>query len=371
MRFLLSGGGTAGHVHPALTVADVLRASGHEVAFAGTAEGAEARLSTEAGHDFHVLPARGWDRSRPWTLVAGIAVMAWSALRAWALLARLRPDCVLGFGGYVSIPVGIAAWMRDVPLVLQEQNAVPGLANRFLSRWARAVAVAYRGSAAHLRHPERATLAGMPVRPAVLAGDGEAWRVRHGIPSRDTLLFVFGGSRGARHLNEATVALFGRLLALPGVSVAHVAGRVEADAVNEAVAAHPHRDASRYHVLDYEEDMGSALAAADLVVCRSGASSVAEVIAVGRAAVLVPYPYATDDHQTLNASEVVEAGGAVLVRDADLDGPEYADAVLGLLADRERRQRMAAAAARLGVPDAAARVAALACQAATGKVHGE
>lgn len=348
-----------------------MRASGHEVAFAGTAEGVEARLVPEAGYDFFVLPSRGWDRSRPWTLVAGAAVMAWSALRALGLLGRLRPDCVIGFGGYVSIPVGIAARLRGVPLVLQEQNAVPGLANRWLSRWARSVAIAYEDSAPRLRHAERAVVTGMPVRPGVLAADGATWRARLGVPESDTVLLVFGGSRGARHVNEATIALRDRLLALPGVSVAHVAGRAEADAVRAALDALPSRDAGRYHVLDYESDMGSAIAGADLVVCRSGASSVAEVTVLGRAAVLVPYPYATDDHQTLNAAAVVAAGGAVLVRDSELDGPAYAEAVLGLLRDGGRRASMAEASRGLGRPDAARRVAALAVEAAEeGKGRG-
>ena len=147
MRVLLSGGGTAGHIYPALTVADRLRADGHEVRFVGTPAGPEARLAREAGLTFHAVRARGFDRSRPLTLPLAIAVLAVSTVRAWFLLGRVRPGTVACFGGYASLPLGTAAMLRRVPLVLHEQNSVPGMANRFLSRWACAIGVTYPASA--------------------------------------------------------------------------------------------------------------------------------------------------------------------------------------------------------------------------------
>jgi len=338
-------------------VAERLRADGHsEVAFVGTPDGQEARLVTEAGLEFHGIPSKGFDRSRPLSLVVAAAVLAISTLKAVMLLRRLRPDVVAGFGGYVSMPVGIAARLLGVRLVLQEQNSVPGLANRFLSRWAREVGVTYEQSAAYLRHPDRVVLTGNPVRPAFLEADRLTGRQALGVPGDAVVLLVFGGSRGARHINQAVVAGLASLLAVPDSFVVHVAGREEAEEVRSSVAVLS-VDHERYRIYDYIEDMGAALAACDLVVARAGATSIAEITAVGRASVLVPYPYATDDHQTKNAQALSAAGGALVFSDDALDRPEFIEAVTALLSDAGRRATMAAASRSLGRSDAAERVA--------------
>lgn len=364
MRVLMSGGGTAGHVYPALTVAARLAEEHDDVAFVGTPNGLEARLVPEAGVAFIGLPARGFDRSRPWTLVTSSAIIAVSTVRAWRLIGRWRPDVVLGFGGYVSIPVGIAASLRRVPLVLAEQNSVPGLANRFLSRWAKRVGATYEESAALFRHPDRVVVTGNPVRPAVLASSAAGGRARFGLPGDATVLLAFGGSRGARHLNQALVGLRDRLLAIPGLEVVHVAGRDEAASVRDALAAAGGDGEGRWRVLEYIDDMGAALASADLVLARAGATSIAEITALGKPALLVPYPYATDDHQTKNAAACLQHGAAVVVADADLDRERFGDTLVELLSDPGSRATMAAASRALGRPDAAMRVARLAREAA-------
>lgn len=347
-------------MYPALAVAAVLAERGHEVTFAGTPEGVEARLASEAGIAFVAVRSAGWDRSRPWTALTGSALMAVSIVAARGVLRTLRPDRVIGFGGYVSIPYGLAAVLAGVPLVLAEQNSVPGVANRLLSRWAAAVALTAQGSERWLRHPERAVLTGNPVRGEIRSASRAAGRAMLGLDDGDLVLLVFGGSRGARHVNEATLREHDALMGVEGLRVVHVAGRGEAAGVRRALDALPARDAERYHVHDYIEDMGAAIAAADLVVARAGATSIAEITSLGRAAVLVPYPYATDDHQTLNARAVEAGGGALVVTDAQLDGEAYMDAVLGLLRDGERRARMERASAALGRPHAASAVAQLA-----------
>lgn len=356
MRVVLSGGGTAGHIYPALTVADRLRADGHEVSFVGTPNGPEARLAREAGLVFHAMPARGFDRSRPLSLLTAVLQLASSAVRSWLLLGRLRPGVVVGFGGYVSLPVGAAAVLRRIPLVLHEQNSVPGMANKALSRRACAVGVTYEGSARYLKPGTRAVVTGNPVREAILRADRDSGRASLGLPDDAVVLLVFGGSRGARHINEAVVALRDRLLADMRVHVVHVAGRDEAASVREALHRQGGEEDGRYRVVDYIEDMGSAIAAADVVVARAGATSIAEITAIGRAAVLVPYPYATDDHQTLNARDVTEGQGAVLVPDSELDSETFAEALDSLLRDETRRESMASASRRLGAPDAAERL---------------
>ncbi len=320
----------------------------------------------EAGFTFYPLRARGFDRSRPWTAVTAVWTMAGSTLKARRLIRSFRPDVVMGFGAYVSLPVGLAADLTRTPLVIHEQNSVPGLANKAMSWWAERIGITYPESANFLKGPDRVTVTGNPVRPEVLGHTRESGREALGLPGDATVLLVFGGSRGARHLNEATVDLYSKLMALPGIRVVHVAGRQEAAAVRARLAEVAGGEAAGYTVLDYLDDMGAAIAAADLVVARAGATSIAEITAIGRPAVLVPYPYATDDHQTRNARGAVDAGAALLAPDVELDSPAFGEAVLGLLTDPDRRAAMADAARKLGRPDAAARVARLAVEA----VHG-
>ena len=345
-------------------MAERLVAEGHDVSFVGTPGGLEARLVPEAGIAFHTVPSRGFDRANPLTLIVAAFVTAWSLVAAARLLGRVRPDVVVGFGGYVSLPLGLAASLRRVPLVLHEQNSVPGLANRILSRWAHAVGTTYEGSAVHLAEPGRAVLTGNPVRASVLEADRDRGRTMFGVDPTETLLLVFGGSRGARHINEAMVSLVPQLVAVPSLRVVHVAGRIEGADVRARIAGATGGQEDRYHVVDYIDAMGDALAAADVVVARAGATSIAEITAVGRAAVLVPYPYATDDHQTLNARTLAEAGAADLVADADLDGPALGEAVLRLIAEPERVARMARASAALAARDATERLVRLVGEAA-------
>lgn len=344
-------------MYPALAVAAEFAAA-DEVIFIGTPQGVESRLVPEAGVEFRVLDARGFDRARPLTLLTSTARIAASTVTACRWVRRMRPDVVVGFGGYVSIPVGLAAVLCRVPLVLHEQNSVPGLANRFLSRWASRVAVTYPGSAALLRHPSRVTVTGNPVRRAVLEADRARGRRLLGLSDDALVLLAFGGSRGAKHLNSALAALYGRVREVPRIKVLQVAGPPDVERVRGLLgertgeAGDPH-----WRVLGYLDDMGSALAASDVVIARAGATSLAEITALGVPAVLVPYPYATDDHQTKNAEALRLPGAAEVVADSQLDTPAFEEALMRVLTDAARRATMSAASRALGRPDAAKRVA--------------
>ncbi len=327
--------------------------------FVGTDRGLEARLVPEAGVPFHGLAARGFDRARPWTLVTGAALTAVSTIRAYRLLGKVRPDVVVGFGAYVSLPVGFAALLRRIPLVLHEQNSVPGLANRVLSRYADAVGVTYESSRKYLSHPERVVVTGNPVRADVLAATRESGRRLLELGEDDLVLLVFGGSRGARHLNSALIALRDKLLALDGLQVIQVAGPLEAESVRQALEAAGGDGGGRWRVYEYLSEMGEAIAASDFIVSRAGATTLAELTALGAPALVVPYPYATDDHQTKNAETFVEQGAALLVADADLDGEQFENGLLGALSDAPARATMSAASRELGRPDAAERVISL------------
>lgn len=361
MRVLLSGGGTAGHIYPALTVADRLAAAHDDVTFVGTPDGLEARLVPEAGVTFRGLPSMGFDRARFSTLLIAGLLTVLSTLRAWWWLGSSRPHVVMGFGGYVSLPVGIAAVLRGIPLVLHEQNSVPGLANRVLSRWASVVGVTYEESAVLLPRARRIELTGNPVRGEVLRSSSESGRKRLGIQDGDAVLLVFGGSRGARHINEAMIGLRDDLMAVDGLVVVHVAGPHEADAVRSGIG---NEADGRWQVHEYLGFMGDAIAAADLVVCRAGATTIAELTALGATSILVPYPFATDDHQTKNAATLVAHGAAVLVADSELDGDRLGSEILRLLSDPAARANMAAASRALARTDADHRLAELAHEAA-------
>jgi UDP-N-acetylglucosamine--N-acetylmuramyl-(pentapeptide) pyrophosphoryl-undecaprenol N-acetylglucosamine transferase len=355
VRVYVSGGGTAGHIYPALAVARLVADSGRDaVTFVGVPGSLEERLASEAGIPFLGVRAQGWDRARPLTFVTGVLTTIGSLFRCVGMLRSDHVDAVCGFGGYVSLPLGLAAAITRVPLVVHEQNAVPGLVNRVLGRWADVVCLTYADSHRRLPSGARTVVTGNPVRSSVIEADRSAGRVALGVSDEDTVLLVFGGSRGARHLNNAILDLYPRLRYIPRLHIVHVAGPTEAATVREALVRAAGGEAPAWWgVREYVDEMGDLIAAADLVVCRAGATTLAELSALAKPMVLVPYPYATDDHQTLNAEPFVVAGGAVAIADSSLDDPRFGDAVIGLLSDPDARAVMGRRAGGLGRTNAA------------------
>lgn len=352
MLIVLSGGGTAGHINPALALADVLKQRGCEVRFAGTPTGVEARLVREAGIPFTPFEAQGFNRNHPLTLPKAVAKIQRSTGRAKAWLAELGADVVVGFGGYVCIPVGRAAEKLGVPVVVHEQNSVMGMANKYLAKRAAAVCLTYEHAAEALADKSRVRVTGNPVRESVFSATREQGRARFGVPEGARMLLVTGGSLGARHLNQAVAALKDELLAYGDLHIVQVTGPKELDAVREQLALSPEQQA-RWQLLGYTDHMGDAMAAADIVVSRAGATSLAEISARALPALLVPFPFATEDHQTMNAQACVEAGAAYLVADADVEGPEFARKLRELIEDEDVRARMTAAARAQKTRDAA------------------
>lgn len=353
---ILTGGGTAGHIYPALALAEKLQADGWHVLFAGTPGGVEARLAPEAGLPFQAFNASGFDRSRPYTLITGVTRIAVSTHRALKWLKQVQPQVVVGFGGYVSIPVVRAAEKLGVPVVVHEQNSVMGLANKAAARHATAVCLTYEGTREQVPGSAQVQVTGNPVRQAVLATSRAQARQALGIPEDATLLLVFGGSLGARHINQAMVPLKEALLARPNLYVMHIAGPKQLADTQDALRLTPDEQA-RYQLLGYQDRMPEALAAADVIVSRAGATSLAEISALGIPAVLVPFPYATADHQTTNAQAWVDSGAAFMVPDADVEGPHFREQVLALVDDDALRQNMRARAQEADSVHAAERLA--------------
>jgi UDP-N-acetylglucosamine--N-acetylmuramyl-(pentapeptide) pyrophosphoryl-undecaprenol N-acetylglucosamine transferase len=333
-----------------MAVADELRASGAEVSFLGARGRMEAELVPAAGYEIDLVKVRGIDRRNPLRAAqAGVeAIGAVGAARR--VLRRRGADAVVGGGGYVAGPAGLAAVMTRTPLVLTEADSHLGLANRLLAGRARRVCLAFPIEG---REGGRYLVTGRPVPKAVLEADRARARERFGIAPDARCLLVFGGSQGARSINLAAVEAF----AEDGprdFHILHIAGRRDFPEVEQRLAAAPHRD--RYTLLDYEPNLGGALAACDLVLARSG-GSIFEVIAVGRPAILVPYPFATADHQTANAEWMREGGAATVIPEAELDAERLWAEVTGVLDDTERLRTMAVSARALTKPDAARQIA--------------
>jgi UDP-N-acetylglucosamine--N-acetylmuramyl-(pentapeptide) pyrophosphoryl-undecaprenol N-acetylglucosamine transferase len=333
-----------------MAVADELRASGAEVSFLGTRERIEADLVPAAGYEIDFFEARGIDRRNP-LRAARAAVEAVGAVgAARAALRRRGAEAVMGGGGFVAGPAGVAAVLTGTPLVLTEADSHLGLANRLLASRARRVCLSFPIAG---RDAERYLLTGRPVPAAVTGADPGAARRRFGIGEKERCLLVVGGSQGARSLNFAAVEAFaereGRRF-----WVLHLAGRRDFSELERRLAASPYPD--RYTLLAYESDLGDVLAASDLVLGRSG-GSIFEFAAAGRPAILVPYPHATADHQSSNAEWMRGEGAATAIRDEELSAERLAREVDALLTDGERLGEMAAASRRIARPDAARRIA--------------
>lgn len=359
----IAAGGTAGHVNPALALADELRARGHEVHFFGESRRLEGALVPKEGFPFHPVHVTGFDRRRPWTLVTALVHLSHEEHR---LIEKFgsgelpMPDVAIGFGAYLELPLMRAAAKLGIPIALHEQNSVPGLANKRTAKSARLIALGQPAAEDVMRscagRSSEVVFTGNPVRSSVLEGDRSRGRVALGIPQDATVLLVFGGSLGARHVNERLASLKRELLAIEGLHVVHSTGKNGYDETLQALDL-TDAEASRWRVMPYIDDMGDTLAAADLVVSRAGASSVAEIAALAVPSILVPYPLATADHQTTNARLLTDAGAAVKFSDDDIDGDAFRDELLGLLGDAPRRVSMREAARGLAQDKAAAMLA--------------
>lgn len=357
---LIAGGGTAGHVFPALAVAKALKRTRDdlEVAFVGTEERLEGRLVPDAGFPLHHIDALPVPRRLSPGLLRVPAALRRGVAECARLIEETKAVVVASFGGYVGFPLAMAARRTATPLIIHEQNAMPGLANRVAGRWADRIAVTFPSSRDHFARPDRVAVTGNPVREEILAVDPERHHGRalghFGLTDDRLTVLVFGGSQGARRLNRAAIDSAGRWVDVDRLQILHATGQALYEETTRAwKQAQQGRDGPLVRCLDFIDDMAAAYAAADVVVCRAGATSVAEVTAIGRAAVLVPYPHATKDHQSANAVALERIGAAQLVADADLDGARLVDAVQPWLDDADKRADIAGMARAFGRRDAA------------------
>jgi len=365
LRLLLAAGGTGGHLFPGVAVAEAAqREIGAEVLFVGTANGLEKEVVPRLGFSLQLIPAQQL-RGRNWL---GMARAWWAAFRAvgsaWRVVRNFTPDVIFSIGGYAAGPTVLAGWARGVPCVLLEPNAIPGLTNRLLGRIATKICVGFaRTLTAFPRH--KAVYTGSPVRWA----EGPVQP-----PSRSqsttVTLFIFGGSTGARRLNQilpqAVALLQKKALQL---SVIHQTGRAD----YAEVAALYEKLGAPAEVVAFIDDMRGVYTNADLVICRAGALTIAELTSLGKPSILVPYPYAADDHQRANADELVRNDAACMILDADLTPERVSEEIYALISNRSRLETMARAAAALGKPEATSAVMheCVACVTASKKIEME
>jgi UDP-N-acetylglucosamine--N-acetylmuramyl-(pentapeptide) pyrophosphoryl-undecaprenol N-acetylglucosamine transferase len=351
MRAILAGGGTGGHVIPALAIAQELQKQyGAEVLFIGTARGIENRLVPAAGFPLRLVQVGALNKVSLKTRLKTIFDLPRAVWDARRILAEFRPDIVIGVGGYASGPAMLAAILKRIPTLAFEPNVVPGFANRIVARMVSGAAVHFEETAQYF---PRAEVTGVPVREAFFEIAGKATK-----SDRPTLL-VFGGSQGANAINQAMIQCLPELLKqVPNIHIIHQTGERD---YNDAQAAYRQAGSSA-EVYPFITDMPAFFARADLVLCRSGASTVAEITAAGKPAVFVPFPRAADDHQRVNAQALERAGAAVVVEETKLERVWLADTIAALLGDPGRLQRMSEAARKLAHPDAARDITAMAAR---------
>jgi len=365
VRVVIAGGGTGGHLYPGIAVARELlaRQKDAQISFAGTARGIEARVVPREGFPLDLIRSSGLKGKSIVDRARGAALVPLSLVDAWRIVSTRRPDLVIGVGGYSSGPVVVVAALRGVPTMLLEQNAVPGLTNRLAAPFVGAAALTFESARPFFG--SKAFVSGNPVRPEFFAG-GSIEDQEAELDDRSSVarVLVFGGSQGAHAINMAMVEAAAELAAgSPHLRLTHQTGERDVEVVRAA-----YRQAGlQADVEPFLYDMGRQLRQAQLVVCRAGATTLAEITAAGRAAILIPLPTATDDHQRKNAEALAAAGAAELLLQQDATGRVLAQRILALARDRDRRRAMAAAARALARPDAARAIVDRALELAKGR----
>lgn len=345
-----SGGGTSGHINPALAIAEELKQAHPEVeiVFCGTQSGLESDIVPRAGYRFEVIRASGLPRKLGRQLLTAWQDFQAGKKQAAALIKQYRPAVVVGTGGYVCGPVLAAAKKAKVPILIHEQNAYPGRSNRLMSKGAETVCISYEQTRSYFKQAKKVVLTGNPVRGEYWSIDKEKARNKLGLTSAERLILATGGSRGARTINRSVVEFMRQNPELDA-TVILVSGK---DLYSETQALAADLTNERFIIQDYLYDMPYYMAAADLLICRAGAITCAEVAALGKAAAFIPYPFAASDHQTYNARAFSDIGAGLLCPDSELSGGWLSENVLPLLFDEKKRETMETAVKALAKPRA-------------------
>lgn len=350
MKVLIAGGGTGGHLYPGIALAEevVTRHHANQVVFVGTTRGLEARVVPQEGYPLETIQARGLKGKGLMGVLQGLVALPVSFVESFRILRRQKPDVVVGVGGYSSGPVVLAAALLGIPTAVQEQNALPGLTNKVLGRFVRVIFTAFAGAGAFF--PEgKVQLVGNPIRRKLM----DNFLLAH-VAQQTFSLLVFGGSLGAHGINQRMIDALDFLGDLKGqLHIVHQTGKNDLETVRQGYAA----KGFAAEVVEFIDDMSSAYARASLVVCRAGATTLAELMVAKKASILIPFPFATDDHQAVNAQEMVASGAALMFRQAELTGERLAEEIRRLKNEPDRLRQMEKKAGLLGRPEAAKELA--------------
>ena len=351
MKVIMTGGGTGGHIYPAVAIADEIRrrVPDAEIIFVGTERGMEKDIVPKAGYPIRFITVSGLDRKNPVKLVKTLKDLSKGIHEARRILYEFRPDLVIGTGGYVCGPVMKCAAEMGIPTYIHEQNAFPGLTNKLLSRGADRVFVAFDEAAAYFKTRKPPVTVGNPVRKAFAETDREAARASLGVGPDEFMVLSFGGSLGAKKINDEMLAVTRKLKDRKGLRIFFVTGRRYYRVITE----NTDQNDGRVRYLEYIDDMPKYLNACDLAVTRSGALTVSEITACGRASIMIPSPYVTNNHQYFNAKVVADRGGSILIEEKELEEGVLAEIIEELMADPERVRKMEAASKQLGTISAA------------------
>ncbi|NLM45900.1 MAG: undecaprenyldiphospho-muramoylpentapeptide beta-N-acetylglucosaminyltransferase [Firmicutes bacterium] len=360
MKVLFAGGGTGGHIYPALALARYLREKeGADVLFVGTARGMEAQIVPAEGFPLELVPVEGLTRRISLKLGRALYLAGAAVFRSRRLLKRFQPDVVVGTGGYVAGPVVLAAWLAGIPTVIHEQNVIPGLTNVWLSRLASCVCLSFPGSEKYFPNRQKTVLTGNPRATDAYRAAGAPPPAEPLLDDRRPVLLCVSGSQGAARINEAFSAALEAVLASCQVQVVYITGRRYFAELSIKLSRLQQRYRTSLHLLPYHAQLPMLLARTSLMVSRAGATTLAEVTTLGVPSILIPSPNVTSNHQEHNARLLADKGAAVLIKEEELSAAGLATLLVELLSDRKRLAAMAQASKALGVPDAAARMAAV------------
>ncbi len=352
MKVLIAGGGTGGHLYPGIALAEevVTRHHANQVVFVGTERGLEARVVPQSGYKLETIRAQGLKGKGFVGLIKGLLALPLAFIESIRILQRQKPDVVVGVGGYASGPVVLAAALLGVPTAVQEQNALPGLTNKVLGRFVRVVFTAFE-EARPFFPSRKVQLVGNPIRRKLMENF-----LRSRVAHEKFCLLVFGGSLGARGINQRMIDALDHLQDIKDqLHIVHQTGKKDLETVRQGYEAKGF--ASQAEVVEFIEDMSSAYAKAELVICRAGATTLSELTVAKKASILIPFPFATDNHQEVNAQALVKAGAALMFRESELTGQQLAAEIRRLKDDPEKRRQMEKKAGLQGRPEAAKELA--------------
>lgn len=343
MKVIMTCGGTGGHIYPAVAIADEIRRRDPdaEILFVGSEIGMERDLVPQCGYDIELIESDGFNRRSITKNIVALKRLRRGSKKSRVILKTFRPDVVVGTGGYASAPIMKAAQKMNIPTYVHEQNAFPGMANRLLERNVEKLFLGFGEASRHFKYPQKHIVAGNPVRKEFIEADRDEARARLGFGPSDFILLAFGGSQGAKRVNRAMMKVIETFYGLKDFNICLVAGGYYYEEITEELEAKGIEVGKNIKIMEYINDMASYLAASDLVICRSGALSVAEVTVCGKPAIFIPSPLVTGNHQYYNAKAVADKGGAIIIEEKDLDNDQLVNEILNLKNNREVLKRMA------------------------------